>query len=441
MTFPVLVTDMANSHMGSVEIGKRIIDAVTNGGADAIKFQYRDLSILHPDIETKHHKRFAETNLSDENRLEMVEYAKDYGLTVVCTPFDEISVDMCVRHGVDVLKIASCSADDWSLLNKVAETGLPVIASTGGLEWVEIDRLYTFFKSRGTEFAIMHCVAMYPTPVENANLGIIRQMKARYDCVIGYSGHEQSDFVSPVAVGCGAEIVERHVSLSDVYKNDYSLFDEAGVKVWADNCKAAFDMCGTSVTSKEEAAALKDLKRGYYPKHGYRMPMGDISAGDHYSSIDKETLALRDVVHEYQGMFRQNNVPMNGEKELSHHYGRENIRETGALLITVLNNAEYAKKLIGLLPGQAHPTHLHKKKAESFQVLSGVLDVKLGVKALKLRAGDVVDVPRNMPHSFSSATGCIFEEVSTHAERGDSYYSDTEIQMSDPMLRKTLIEE
>lgn len=438
--FPTLICDMANSHMGSVDIGKGIIDAVVNGGAHAIKFQYRDLSILHPTIETKHHKRFKETNLSDADRFSMVEYAKDVGLITVCTPFDEPSVDMCVRHDIDILKIASCSADDWPLLEKVAATGLPVIASTGGLHWDEIDNLYSFLKNRNVDFAIMHCVAMYPTPHNKANLGVITRMKRRYDVQIGYSGHEDDPLVCPVAIGKGAEIIERHVSLSDVYQNAYSLFDEDGIRHWVNDCTRAFEMCGHNVTSKEESEALVDLKRGFYGDLGYRMPMGALSAGQHYSRLDPETKLLRDVVHEYEGMFREAGIPMNGERELSHHFGKGMIRQYGAMLITVVNQ-EYAKKLIGMLPNQAHPEHFHKKKAETFQILHGVLDVGFGRSVKQLFPGDTMDVPRGVPHWFSSPTGCVFEEVSTHAERGDSFYTDDMIQSGDPMLRKTLIEE
>lgn len=440
MTFPIFVCDMANSHMGDVEIGKGIIDAVVSGGADAIKFQYRDPSILHPTIETKHHKRFKETHLEDSERLELVEYAKDVGLTVVCTPFDEPSVDMCTRHDVDVIKVASCSADDWPLLEKIAATGYPVIVSTGGLQWDEIDNLYSFLKNRHVEFAIMHCVAMYPTPHYKANLGVITKMKRRYDVPIGYSGHEDDPLVCPVAIGKGAEIIERHVSLSEVYQNAYSLFDADGVKSWVADCTRAFVMCGNNVTSTEEAESLKDLKRGHYGELGYRMPMGALSAGQHHSRIDPETRLVRDVVHEYEGMFREAGIPMNGERELSHHFGKTMIRQFGALFITVINR-EYAKKLIGLLPNQAHPEHFHKKKAETFQVLHGVLDVGLGKAVKQLFPGDTLDVPCGVAHWFSSPTGCVFEEVSTHAERVDSFYTDDWIQSVDPMLRKTLIEE
>ena len=437
MRFPLYILDMANSHMGDIAIGKEIIDAVAKSGADAVKFQYRDLLILHPEIETKHHARFAETNLSDVDRYEMVRYAQDIGLTVVCTPFDEKSVDQCVRHGVDVLKIASCSADDWPLLECVVEAGLPVIASTGGLKLSEIDNLYYFLKHAGVDFALMHCVAEYPTAPDNANLGMLDKMITRYDCPVGYSGHEQERMIAPMAIAKGAKIMERHITIPAHYENAYSLSPE-DARQWVDDCEAAKNACMMRETSDGEHAALRDLKRGYYEGVGYCMPCGDVSAGEHHSKLDAETKKIRDFIHEYEGMFREANIPLDGKRELSHHYGLNKFRECGAFLVTVINR-EYAKKLIALLPGQKHPSHLHKKKDESFQLLSGDLWLSMnGLPARRIEIGEVAHIPRGESHSFYTENGCIFEEVSTHAIVGDSYYEDP--NMPDPMKRKTLLD-
>ena len=82
----------------------------------------------------------------------------------MCTPFDEASVDLIVDMGFDLIKVASCSADDWPLLEKIAGANLPTVFSTGGLLIEDIDNLVSFFTHRGSHFAMMHCVSIYPTP-------------------------------------------------------------------------------------------------------------------------------------------------------------------------------------------------------------------------------------------------------------------------------------
>ena len=156
--------------------------------------------------------------------------------------------------------------------------------------------------------------------------------------------------------------------------------------------------------------------------------------------MESETQKIRDIVHEYEAMFRKARIPLAGEAELSHHYGIEKIQETGAYILTVVNNEKYAKKLIALLPGQNHPSHYHKNKDETFQVLSGTMVVAMDSGTHHLETGDTLHIPAGQYHNFLSGRGCIFEEISTHAERGDSFYANVHIQKMDPMHRKTILE-
>jgi sialic acid synthase SpsE/quercetin dioxygenase-like cupin family protein len=442
--FPNHILDVANNHQGSVAHGKAIIDAVATAGAESVKFQYRDLSILHPELKTKHHDRFHETNLSYAERLELIDHARGLGLVPIVTPFDEKSVDMCIAHDVPILKVASCSADDWPLLEKMAAAGKPIIASTGGQDLAGIDNLYYFLKHRGVDFALMHCIAEYPTPMDHANLGMIDKMRRRYDVPIGYSGHEDGYEIGMLAVAKGAVILERHIALptETIKINAYSL-DPGGVNIWVEKCNAARAACGNQPFSQAERDGLKELKRGAYEIDGetrYCMPMTDISAGEHFSTLDQTTKQTRMYIHEYEGMFREADIPLRGQKELSHHYGLENFRQKGAFLVTVVNR-EYCKKLIALLPGQVHPSHSHSVKDETFQVLWGWMSVTLEGQEHHLNQGDLLHVPRASQHSFSAPDGCIFEEISTESVRGDSHYEDADISGMDPMKRKTLLDE
>lgn len=401
--------------MGDIVLGKRIIDHCI----ESVKFQYRDLSILGK-TETRHHKRFRETHLEDTERKALVDYAKEQGLTVVITPFDEISVDQAVRHGADILKVASCSADDWPLLEKIAAAGLPVIASTGGMSWKAMDRLYYFLKNRNVKFMLMHCVAEYPTPAEHMNLSMIRLMKERYRVPVGYSGHEAGFHDTPHAISAGADVIERHVSDFTEYKNAYSIHikDIKHLNFFIKTARMRME----TTDPDRQCEDLTELQR---------------DADGTMPRINAPIKEMRDVVHEYEAMLRKANVPINGIRELSHHKGIDNLRKTGAFLMTVINAMHYAKKIICLLPGQSHPSHKHIKKHETFHVLSG----RMKVNKVWLGVGDTYHVPAGVYHEFSSIDGCIFEEISTDTVPNDSVYKDKEIQKLDPSERKTILQD
>ena len=143
----------------------------------------------------------------------------------MCTPFDE-SVDIIVDMGFDIIKIASCSAEDC-LCGKSIRSGLPLICSTGGVSLGGIDSLNSHFTHRGVDFAIMHCVSIYPTPSEMLELNQIEALRQRYPGrPIGWSTHEDPDDTTPVmiAVAKGASLFERHVEIAteEITLNAYS---------------------------------------------------------------------------------------------------------------------------------------------------------------------------------------------------------------------------
>lgn len=218
---PLVILDIANNHNGSVEHGKKIIDNVFEVISDfdfevAVKFQYRNLdSFIHPsfkgDWNYKYIKRFEETRLSIVEFEELISYAKSKNLLVACTPFDEISVDLIEKQDIDILKIASVSLTDWPLLNRISNATLPVVASTAGSKMSEIDKVASFLSKRLKEFALMHCVACYPTPDDSLQLNRIDELKQRYSPIpIGYSTHENPSNTDAVklAVAKGAQILE-----------------------------------------------------------------------------------------------------------------------------------------------------------------------------------------------------------------------------------------
>ncbi|MEK4909012.1 N-acetylneuraminate synthase family protein [Niallia sp. FSL M8-0099] len=489
----LIIFEMANSHQGSVEHGINIIKEMGKIARKynvkaAVKLQYRDLdTFIHPDFkireDIKHIPRFMGTRLSFEQFCELINAVKDEGMVTISTPFDEEGVKWCVEQGLDIIKIASCSALDWPLLEEVVQTGKPLIISTGGKTVSDIDKIYNFFTHRKSEFSLLHCIAEYPAPLGNLQLDFIDRMKKRYrNITIGYSGHEDPDdhIVSMLAFAKGARIFERHVGLptDSITLNAYSMNPEQADK-WVKSIIDAQNMCelkkeNTKYISQEEIDSLNSLARGVFAKKQlakgeviskedvfFAMPCqkGQLVSGDFYEGMvatrdyqineavyEKKYISdvksARSVIHDAKGMLFEAGIALGTdfEVELSHHYGMKEFRQTGAIIINIVNR-EYCKKLVIVLPGQKHPSHLHKIKEETFQLLYGDLEMEINGQKIFMQPGDMQTVLRGQPHSFSSKSGAIFEEISTMHIKGDSYYQDIEISKKDPIERKTIIKE
>jgi N-acetylneuraminate synthase len=496
----LFVLDMANNHQGSLEHGLNIIRAVgekvrAQGVKAALKFQYRDLdTFIHPGFRTsetyKHIPRFLGTRLSPEDFRALAREVKARGMMTMCTPFDERSVDLILEHDLEIIKIASCSAQDWPLLEKIASTRKPVVCSTGGLATRELDNLVSFFSHRNLPFALMHCVSIYPTPLEEMALDRIDFLRSRYPFLkIGFSTHEDPDNLDVVkmAVAKQAVILERHVGLeTDAIKlNAYSSRPEQ-LERWFQAAKAAAAACAfvRDVILPEERRALDSLKRGIYARRAlkkgepigredvyFAMPLqpGQMESGKYKEGllsyrkdprrlslvadrdyapdepiadrgIEDVSAAVFELIHGVKGLLYESRVAIGPEfkVELSHHYGIGKIREVGAVIIDVVNR-EYCKKLLVQVPGQFHPEHYHKKKEETFQVLYGELIVHYKGEEKILRPGDQILIERGARHDFSTRTGVVVEEISTTHIRDDSFYLDDKVA-KDPAARKTKFE-
>lgn len=486
----LFIFEMANNHQGNVQHGMDIIHALGSISREyqinaAVKLQYRDLdTIIHPDYidrtDVKHIPRFLSTRLSKDEFYTLVKAIRNEGMVTMCTPFDEASVDTCMDHGIDILKIASCSATDWPLLEAVAKTKRPVIISTGGKSFSDMDKIYNFLIHRDVDFAMLHCVGLYPVGYEYIQLSCMDKIKNRYPGIaFGYSGHENPrDYsVAQMAVAKGANILERHVGLAteSVVLNSYST-DVRDISGWIQAVQNARKICGSpsqKFISNEELQSMNELARGCYAavpiKEGqeirrddvfFAMPCGN---GQMTSGMFQEgTIATRDyslnegiyerrnasvaadthsIIHDVKGMLYEAKIVVGPEfeLELSHHYGLEHFRHYGATIINIINR-KYCKKLIVVLPGQQHPVHYHKIKEESFQVLYGTLTLTLNGITRDIHAGEVVTVEQCMPHAFTSKGGCVFEEVSTTHVLNDSYYEDEKIKELDIMMRKTILQ-
>ena len=166
------IFEMANNHMGSVAHAKTIIDefsalAHRNKLMAGIKLQFRNLdTFIHPDFQKrndlKYVKRFNETRLSKEQFQDIVEYISSKNLLTITTPFDNESIPLSNDLNIDILKVASCSVDDWPLLEEISKINKKIIISTAGAEFDTLRKVYKILKNESRDFAFMHCVGEYP---------------------------------------------------------------------------------------------------------------------------------------------------------------------------------------------------------------------------------------------------------------------------------------
>ena len=492
---PLVIFEMANNHQGDIAHGLRIIDEYSKLQSNyssefsfAFKFQYRDLaSFIHPahrGNDLKYIQRFEETNLSHEQRLELLNKVKECGMLSVCTPFDNASVKNVVDDGYDFLKIASCSLTDWPLLEEIAlYQNLPVIASLGGNTDDDISNANAFFNHRETDFALLFCVGMYPTEVCNLNVSMIKELSKRYpNRTIGFSSHEHPDetVAVAVAVGAGAHIFEKHVAIpTEKYtKNDYSL-DLLQCKSWLDSLSYAYQILGSKCSRDSnlfnEQNSLVPLRRAIFAKKKIKAGVilsnndiyfaiptnsGCLTANDFSKfsvfkttrviekdepitdesvNVQNSRIKIIKIRNKIRELIAKSGVvtPPNARLEVSHHFGLDKFDEFGMCMITIIN-MHYCKKLLFLLPGQRHPEQFHKVKHESFFILYGEVELKLNGETHIYKFGELVSIPPGTTHEYFSKNGAVIEELSTESLPGDSFYADDKINQTDK--RKSYID-
>lgn len=489
----LFVLDLANNHQGNLEHALRIVREIgavarDNDARGALKFQFRQMdSFIHPahqqNSDNKHIPRFLSTRLSKQEYATLTEAVRESGMITICTPFDEESLDVIQELDIEVIKVASCSATDWPLLEQIADCGKPVIFSTGGLGWREMDDLVSFFEHRRVHFAIMHCVSIYPTPDEQLQLNQIDLLKRRYpNTVIGFSTHEVPSDIAPayVAVAKGAQMLERHVGIeTDTIKLNAYSSTPAQIDAWMKAARKARIMCGEDERGpapEVELESLRSLARGVYAKGPlksgtklaredvyFSMPIeeGQLASGDWKQGIvlqkdvtkdgalliealdvprDPDKQLLYEAIHTIKAMLNEARIalPTDFETEFSHHHGIRNFDKTGIAMVTCVNRS-YCKKLIIQMPGQSHPSHYHKRKEETFHVLHGTLEMKIEGRRRTLYPGDLLLVQQGVWHEFWTETGVIFEEISTQHYNNDSFYEDKEINRIAREERKTIV--
>lgn len=219
-----VIAEVAQAHDGSLGTAHAYIDAVAAAGADAVKFQTHIASaestlaepwrIKFSRQDATRYDYWKRMEFSEEQWRGLKEHADQLGLAFLSSPFSLEAVELLERVGVAAWKVASGEVSNRPMLERMAETSLPFIISTGMSELNEVDEAVRLVKSRDLSLTVLQCTTAYPCPPERIGLNMLEVFRKRYECAVGLSDHSGTIFPSLAATTLGAAMVEVHVTFS-----------------------------------------------------------------------------------------------------------------------------------------------------------------------------------------------------------------------------------
>lgn len=235
---PYIIAEISANHNGEIDKAFKIIDIAKKAKADAVKMQTYTPDTLtidcdHPDFRINEglwngralYDLYKEAFTPYEWHKPIFEYAKKVNITLFSTPFDETAVDLLEDLSVPAYKIASFEAVDLPLIKYVAQTRKPMIISTGMANEEEIGEAVQVARENGcSDLVLLHCISSYPAPVEQCHLSTIPDLAKRFDVISGLSDHTLGTTVAIASVALGAQVIEKHVTLSRADKGPDSEF-------------------------------------------------------------------------------------------------------------------------------------------------------------------------------------------------------------------------
>ena len=228
-----LIAEIGINHNGDLDITKQLIDVAADAGADAVKFQKRNIDLVYEKafLDSPRESAWGTTQREQKEGLEfgvdefreIDRYCKEKKIQWFASAWDLDSVKFLRQFDLQYNKIASAMIVYEELMREVASEKKHTFISTGMSDYPEIDRAVAIFKEADCPFELMHCVSTYPMDEKDANLNCITTLRNRYNCPVGYSGHESGLAVSYAAAALGISSLERHITLDRaMYGSDQS---------------------------------------------------------------------------------------------------------------------------------------------------------------------------------------------------------------------------
>lgn len=222
----LMIAEIGVNHNGSIDIAKKLIDAAFACNWHCVKFQKRTPNLCVPEkqknvlretpwgkipyLEYRYKVEFGHEEYSYIDK-----YCREKPILWIASVWDIPSLEFILDYDVPFIKVASAKLTDIELLKAVSQSGKPIIMSTGMSLIEEIDEAVNVLEKYSSgNYILMHTNSAYPAPIEDVNLHVIEFLRDRYDCIVGYSGHEYDLEPSMIAVYLGAKVIERHITLS-----------------------------------------------------------------------------------------------------------------------------------------------------------------------------------------------------------------------------------
>ena len=223
----LFIAEVSANHLGSLERARDIVCAAARAGATAVKFQTYTADTMTLDIDDfkvsdnhelwggrRLHSLYREAHTPWEWHAELFELCRSLDVLPFSSPFDLTAIELLESLNAPMYKIASLETGDHRLINAVAETGKPLIISTGATEWNEIEELVAIVEKAGnSDLTLLVCTSSYPSNPADAHLRRIETLRNRFGVKVGLSDHTLGIGVSIAAIALGATVIEKHITL------------------------------------------------------------------------------------------------------------------------------------------------------------------------------------------------------------------------------------
>jgi N-acetylneuraminate synthase len=256
MKKPFLIAEIGINHNGDIGIAKKLIKNAKDSGFDSVKFQKRTIDVVYDEktLDSSRESPWGKTTREQKMGLEFEKseydeidkYCKELNIDWFASAWDIKSLEFLDNYDLKYHKIASAMIVDLNFLEEVSKRGKHTFISTGMSTIEDIDSAVNIFKKNKCPFELMHCVSTYPMKDKDANLATIESLKKKYNCNVGYSGHENGVVVSLGALFFLISSLERHITLDrSMYGSDQSASLElTGMKSLTDSISKIFEAVG-----------------------------------------------------------------------------------------------------------------------------------------------------------------------------------------------------
>ena len=277
-----VIAEIGINHNGDLDLAKQLIDAAKKADCDAVKFQKRDIDKVYAKevLDSPRQSPWGTTTRQQKEGLEFGKmefdeidrYCRKAGIQWSASAWDADSQKFLQGYRLPFNKIASPMLTHWPLVSEIAAEGIPTYISTGMSELDEVARAVKIFRKFRCPFTLMHCVSAYPAKDDELNLLCIQTLRERFQCPVGYSGHEVGVFGPLAAVMLGATAIERHITMDrTMYGSDQSAsLEPKGLALMMRDLRALRGALGDGEKRvlRTEKANAKKLRHFWKPSDG-----------------------------------------------------------------------------------------------------------------------------------------------------------------------------